>query len=200
MAKKRCHCNGSRGTDCDWCQGSGWVTESIKLNVTPSKAKQVDIDKKPIIKKVFTVVDNKVKEQKKNKPSILKPKKTFDQRVLDLKKEVNQTDTNILEESIDYLRKKIFELRDDLDRIQSRVTKKQRRHFNKIKSETEDIIKQFEKKFIYKKTNVKQTNKVEKKTKLDAEKQHTNKSSLPTLSSKFKELFDNLKEKIRKKD
>lgn len=115
MANKRCCCNGSRGTDCDWCQGSGWVTES--------KAKQVEIEKKPIIKKVFTVVENKVKEQKRNKPSFVKPKKTFDQRVLDLKKQVNQTDTNILDESIDYLRKKIFEFRDDFDRIQSRVTK-----------------------------------------------------------------------------
>ncbi len=27
----KCRCNGSRGTDCDWCQGTGYIIESLHL-------------------------------------------------------------------------------------------------------------------------------------------------------------------------
>jgi len=146
MSSKRCHCNGSRGTDCDWCQGSGWVTKNKRLstaisNVGTSKQEK----KKPVIKKVFQIFGSKANEGKKINLQPIKAKKTLSQRICALELDLKNDD--ILKESAEYFRLKIQTLISDLERIETGITKKQRGHYKKLKAKSVQIRNRFEEKF-----------------------------------------------------
>jgi predicted Rdx family selenoprotein len=195
MEKKRCHCNGSRGTDCDWCQGSGWVTKKISLTIGKSKGK---IEVEPImIRKEFEIKNNVAVEVKKNDSQTSKKKKTFDARIAELKRELKHSDEDLLDESISYLKKRIDILVEDLKRVEKRVTKKQRRHFDKIMKQAEEIKAIFLKKF---NPLEKRINTSKKELEFEAKSKnnlHKSPQTHPTLYSKFAQLFDKLKNNLK---
>jgi hypothetical protein len=203
MSIKKCHCNGSRGTDCDWCQGTGLVTDTIKSNDYPKTIINESINQKNIERKVFKVINNVVVEER-GTPNNLAPQKSFLVRIKELRIEVNQSEKKLLEESIKYLKRKVYKLKADLDEIENRVHKKKKNKFNEIKAQAEAIIKQFEQKYNSKnlgKPHInnsinKQAHTTEKSkgTKIENKKMKSNSSSL---ASKFSEVFENLKKKLK---
>jgi hypothetical protein len=138
MAKIRCICNGSRGTDCDYCAGSGWITERINIGNTPplNPPRQ-----KPT---VYRPVESLQGSTNKNKR---RQKNSFDQRLVELRTAINTTQAKSLEGSIIYLRNKIKKLYSDIRKLEPKVTKRQRKHFNKICKHSIELIHLFDKKF-----------------------------------------------------
>ena len=61
MEQRKCFCNGSRGTDCDYCQGTGYIVESIYLNTSkpkPIEKKETKDVKSQSVLKVGSIVQN----------------------------------------------------------------------------------------------------------------------------------------------
>jgi len=44
---KKCFCDGTRGTDCYWCQGTGYIIEKLNLNTSKAPLAPVDAPSKP---------------------------------------------------------------------------------------------------------------------------------------------------------
>lgn len=137
MAKRPCICNGSRGTDCDYCGGSGWITAKRKIPTTPPK--------NPPTTKSLKYKPEATNNQKiKVKP---RSKKTFDQRLNELTNDLRTTPSNSQAEVIVYLGKQIKKLYVDIIKLEPKVKKKQRSHFNKISKRSLNLIYLFDEKF-----------------------------------------------------
>ena len=137
MERKKCHCNGSRGTDCDWCGGSGWK----KQKKTITWKKNNEINEKEIIDISNDKNDNK--------------KKNYIERLEILKSDILEINTSFEISSYLYLKKRIIKFNNELNKIKNRVSKNEKKLFEDIKTKTEKLIDILEKKIKYKKTTIK---------------------------------------------
>ena len=145
MGKIKCICNGSRGTDCDYCQGTGYISEKIKLDTTINDNRN---NKYP--NEIIKVIGGNTTKETNIKAQLKKPtrkRKSFDDRVYELKIAIKETKPNDSRDTISYLKSKIETLISNLKRLEKKVTSKTRRHFIKITKKSQNLLKKFEKKF-----------------------------------------------------
>lgn len=133
---RRCICNDSRGTDCDYCGGKGWITEKIRLFIVPSEMKD---NSEKIGRYVWKDVRSHI--------TPIPRKKKFDQRIIELQKELKDLGGQSSEKIIIYLGEKIKKLYLDIKALEPKVQKKQKNHFKTIKKKSIQLIKDFDSKF-----------------------------------------------------
>jgi hypothetical protein len=80
--KRKCFCDGMRGTDCHWCQGTGYIIESLNLNITRSKLTEENTQPKtkhlPLhrqFEEISDVITNIYKKDNNTKPDGVKVNK-----------------------------------------------------------------------------------------------------------------------------
>jgi len=155
--KQRCHCNGSRGTDCDWCGGSGWKTDAVRLDI--SHLNEPNNKKSPLplsdkkTHKISVLDQNAVSKKKPNfLENINKPKdqkKTVEERIKDFNLSLNNIN-EVSDETISYLRKKIYELNAEVILMGKKIPKKKKNYIKLIKTQCNRLIIDFERKFVKK--------------------------------------------------
>jgi hypothetical protein len=173
-----CICGDNRGTDCDYCAGLYREGRKKIIDTTPLLSPFVDID----------VVSNKNVQTKllleEQKIFNRLRSKSFDGQILELKLAIEEIDLNSLPATIQYLKDKIYHLNERVFSLESKVTKKQRNHYNRTKVESLLLIEKFKLKFEHsKEKNITVTDK---------------KYSKSTLKEAFGDLFDLLKKKLEK--
>ena len=104
-----CICNGSRGTDCDYCQGRGYIVPKEK--VCKNQAKSINIS--PKIINTTTENDASVKDFQM---SLLKVKKVK-QDIFEIKRKLGDKDKVLNDIEISILKEKVREVSSSLTEI-----------------------------------------------------------------------------------
>jgi hypothetical protein len=172
MERKKCHCNGSRGTDCDWCGGSGW--KKPRKNIIYKKNNEI---KESVNKDDVKEINKKVNEK-------INKNKNYIERLETLKSEILEINTSFEIESYIYIKKRIIKFNKELNEIKNRISKNEKKLFEDIKNKTEKLIAMLEKKIKHKKTTIKYKN-------------DNTVSKTPTLNNKFGNIFKELKKKLK---
>jgi hypothetical protein len=175
MSRQKCHCNGSRGTDCDYCGGSGYANPRKKkfINVPPIKPPPEPEPKRP--------------QQSENTGPIIRKRQTYDHRIIELASSLREITNNAPEETIIYLGKRIRNLYEDLKALEKKVKPKQRKHYNQVLKASKELIFSYDTKF------------VEHRLLEDTMLTYQQQTSAGTFSAKFKDLFEKLKSNLKKK-
>ena len=205
MQTIRCRCNGSSGTNCYWCEGSGWVKDTVKLpseGAGSIKTKSFVRPPKTKVKKEFKEIIIEEKKQKIEIPKIVKPKISLTEQIEKLRNEIQLNDINKLEKaSIIYLRNKIIGLNKNINDFKYKQTNKRKKVFYGLKQDMDQLVEEFEKNFNIQGEggdNYYLINKVVNNSRIEISNNARNKSTKSlTLSYKFKTVFDNIKEKLK---
>lgn len=192
MKRQKCHCNGSRGTDCDWCQGSGWKTgtKRISYEIPNNEADNTKI-KTPIEKG-----DQNKKGVEQSYTNTSNRRLSIIKRFDDILAEINLIGPNESKDLINQIREKIDDLLEDLKKLGRVWPVNDKSNFNKLVDKYKSIKNCFRIKFENKKEKQKKAKAINKPT-IPKKTKQKNKSKPPTLADKFNPIFENLKNKMK---
>lgn len=142
----KCICNDNRGTDCDYCGGTGWIIDKVTLGGLPPKKAPAPSPRDKLLKRKKNV--SKVKRSKSEAPKQpIKASKTIEERIGELTDELNQIKVRAREDTIINLGEQLKKLYFDIKKFEPTLKKRKRTIYNNALRRSIALIRLFDNKF-----------------------------------------------------
>ncbi len=194
MDSNPCHCNGSSGTDCYYCGGSGFKTLPIRLVTKQPKSYSENVQDKE--ENLDTYKGEKLYDYK---PNIRKP--TCQKRIHILNLRLQGISVNSNEQIILKLKHDIQQLESDIKKLKNRIQhKKHQEEFDDLVCNVTKLQAAWVNKYKPVSINNKSKNKKTQR-RISTKNIHKNTRErttyLPSFSDKFKSLFEAIKKSLK---